>query len=87
MPQFPHLNTEMTAPTGWGGCREEIGQVEARSTRQAVGTSSTQLCLLSLGPLFHSLPSQPLFQPRCLQDVVQLIKAGPSEASARPTRP
>ena len=63
--------------------------MEVCSTRQAVGTPSTQLCLLSLslGPLFHSLPSQPLFQPRCLWDIVQLIKAGPSEASAHPMRP
>lgn len=81
---------DMTAPTRWGGCREALGgQVEVCSTRQAVGTPSTQLCLLSLslGPLFHSLPSQPLFQPRCLWDIVQLIKAGPSEASAHPMRP
>ena len=33
------------------------------------------------------LPSQPLFQTRCFRDIIQLIKAGPSEASAYPTRP
>ena len=59
MPLSPHLNMEMTAPAWRGSCRGETGA----HTRQAVSMSSTQLFLLSLGPLSHSLPSHPLPPP------------------------